>query len=80
MKLNKVHQAVRERSGNTCDICHGTFFENMLCAHHLKTRGAHPELTHDSNNCLCVCQICHNKCHSGQITKAEQSDILKNNL
>lgn len=72
MNLAKVHQAVRKRSKNRCDICHLIFPDNMLCAHHVKSRGSRPDLALNPRYCLCVCGNCHNKCHSGEITKEQQ--------
>jgi hypothetical protein len=76
MNLSKVHQAVRERNFNICDICKRVLPDNMLCAHHVRSRGSRPDLALDPNNCLCVCQRCHNRCHSGEISKEEQLNKL----
>lgn len=75
--MKELHQAVRERSGNRCEICQRIFPENELCAHHIRSQKSRPDLKFDPTNCLCVCQEDHNKCHSGQITRERQESILK---
>jgi hypothetical protein len=53
--------------GGRCQFCGRMFPENMLCGHHLKTRGAHPELKLETTNGRCTCLECHNKIHNGNI-------------
>jgi len=36
-------------------------------AHHIKTKGAHPELRYDVSNGIALCRECHTKVHTGQL-------------
>ncbi len=65
--LKELHELVRYREDNTCQICWKWFPDNMCCPHHVKTRGSRPDLKHDPDNCILVDLSCHNKIHSGQV-------------
>lgn len=49
-----------------CEVCGHIFAPNMLCGHHKKRKGAHPELKLETDNGVCVCFFCHLKLHNGQ--------------
>jgi len=61
------HKAVRERANYTCEVCKRVFPENELCSHHIKSKGAYPNLKYDLANGLCVCFACHYGIHNGSI-------------
>jgi hypothetical protein len=37
-----------------------------VCGHHVKSRKAFPELTHEVSNGICLCLSCHTKVHNGE--------------
>lgn len=55
-------KAVKERDNYTCKRC-GVYAESGLHAHHKATRGAHPELKHDIDNGVTLCNSCHTWVH-----------------
>jgi hypothetical protein len=76
MNDNKFQREVCERDEYVCQICFknfsaGCYFQGevnqYVCAHHIKTKKAHPELRHDLENGICICSSCHNKIHMGLI-------------
>ena len=54
-------------AGGKCEICGIWYSPNMLCGHHKKTKGAHPELKLETDNGICVCALCHYRIHTGEI-------------
>lgn len=50
-----------------CQICKRWFPPEMVCGHHIKSKGSHPELRHDISNGICVCMKDHNDIHLGLI-------------
>jgi len=71
------HLMVCHRDHFICQVCGmpfgaGMYFEEgknqFVCGHHLKRKGAHPELRLTVSNGKTVCLPCHNKIHSGKIT------------
>jgi len=71
-KDKEWHRLICERFDYTCVICGRKFPANMVCGHHVKSKGAFPELRWDSKNGVCVCNsppfFCHSKIHTGEIT------------
>jgi 5-methylcytosine-specific restriction endonuclease McrA len=75
--MKALHKEVCERDHYQCRVCKKSFNYNChfdengvnqyVCAHHLESRGAHPEKKFDPDNCITVCLDCHNKIHSGEI-------------
>lgn len=79
--LKQWHKAVCSRDSYRCVTCKRDYsseyyFQNdinqYVCGHHIKSRKAHPELTFEVTNGICVCLDCHNKIHKGLM------DIPKN--
>jgi len=66
MKMKEWHRKVCKEG--YCKICGKMLPENMLCGHHLKSKGSRPDLKFDVSNGICVCAQCHLKVHNGQIT------------
>jgi hypothetical protein len=68
------HKAVCERDDYTCYMCKKSFnfacyfnekgINQYVCADHIKTKKARPDLRHDINNGRCVCFNCHLIRHS----------------
>ena len=59
-----------------CEVCELELPLNMLCSHHIKTKGSRPDLKLETTNCICVCNTpnktnnfagCHNAIHNGKI-------------
>lgn len=65
------HQLVCERFDYTCVVCGRKFTKNYVCGHHVKSKGAFPELRWIVENGVCVCnsppKYCHSKIHNGEI-------------
>ena len=70
------HRIVCERDGYVCFVC-GTDYSypcyfnekgvnQYVCGHHVKTKGAFPELRLETDNGKCICNLegCHTKEHS----------------
>jgi hypothetical protein len=55
-------KAIKERDNYTCQRC-GVYSESGLHAHHKATRGAHPELKHNIDNGVTLCNSCHTWVH-----------------
>lgn len=57
-----------------CEWCKTAITEfHIRNYHHLKTKGAHPELRLDKNNIVKICFICHDKEHGFKPRNNEQS-------
>lgn len=75
-KMMAWHKAVLERDNYTCYKCDKYFGDDYyfnekgvnqyLCGHHLKSKGAHPELKYDPNNGKAICFSCHELEHRGK--------------
>lgn len=59
-----------------CEVCCREFPEDMICPHHCKTKGSRPDLILETDNCISVCQMCHNKIHMGLIKVTKIKDGL----
>ncbi len=75
--LKEWHKIVCSRANYKCQVCgkdydYASAFQGSVnqyvCGHHIKTRGAFPELALDVKNGICVDITCHNKIHTGEIT------------
>ena len=71
--MKELHKAVAERDDYICQFCFKDFkwpmyFENdvnvYVCAHHVLSRGSHPEKKYDTDVCVLTCKLCHIKAHS----------------
>lgn len=67
-------KAVFERDGYTCQVC-GDNRGGNLQAHHIKAYAEYPELRHDVQNGITLCQNCHKKVHYEKLDI--QSDLLQ---
>ena len=48
-----------------CEICGDRIYNSSAVEyHHIKTRGAYPELRLKRDNCLRLCQLCHYNIHN----------------
>ena len=74
--MRQLHDFVAKRDKYICSVCHKDFDHpmykengrnNYVGAHHIKTRGAHPELALDTDNCALICIHCHDLTHKGLI-------------
>ena len=57
---NVALPAVIKRDGELCFDCRSKVGVHL---HHIKSRGAHPELKYDLDNLVLLCSYCHRKRH-----------------
>jgi hypothetical protein len=72
--LQEFNGIVTERDSYICAFCHKDFnfsyyfdedgINQYVCADHIQTKGAGPELKFETDNGRTVCLDCHNKRHS----------------
>jgi transcription elongation factor Elf1 len=55
-------KAVRERDNYTCRRC--GHYEKYIHTHHVATRAQRPDLKHDVDNGICLCNGCHSWVHT----------------
>lgn len=58
--------AIREARRERCEYCGGTW---GLQVHHIKSRGSGGDDV--AENLICLCEVCHTRAHSGEISKEE---------
>ncbi len=75
----ELSRVVCERDKFICHVCkkdysYPVYFNEKnvnqyVAAHHVKTKGAHPELKLETDICVTVCNLnqCHNKIHSANL-------------
>jgi hypothetical protein len=61
------HQAIREKFNNACQGCGRWFPDEMLCGHHVESRGSRPDLELDPENGVALCFECHAAVHGGRL-------------
>ena len=69
--INKRSEWVKEDIvDNTywvCEICGDKMYNSSAVEyHHIKTRGAYPELRLKRDNCIRLCTLCHYRAHNGE--------------
>jgi len=62
---------IRRRDKYTCQLCikYGKRVEGNII-HHIKPREEYPELAYDPENCVTLCEACHNRMHPEKGRKA----------
>lgn len=59
---------VFERDNHTCQLCGS---RKKIVAHHIKSFTKYPELAHDINNGITLCERCHKEIHWGSEEKQD---------
>jgi len=77
-KMIEWHEAVRAKYNNICQGCKRWFPDNMLCSHHIKSKGACPELKYDISNGICLDAFCHHEVHKGNLKVIGENEVIKN--
>lgn len=64
-------ESIRRRDRYKCQLCK-RFGKDVPgnIVHHIKEREEYPELAYDPNNCVTLCEKCHNKMHPGKGRKS----------
>lgn len=68
--------AVRERDGCICQRC--GIYDKYIHTHHRATRSQRPDLKHDVDNGVCLCNSCHTWVHKNPKISYKQGWLIKN--